>query len=76
LFALALVAVASLAVTLLLLGGPAAVMLRRAAPRRRGRWDLRLVSAMVRLLQEDKSLFAYLSPHTQFNLDARLVYVS
>jgi len=30
----------------------------------------------VRLLQENKSLFAHLSPHIKFNLDARLVYVS
>lgn len=77
LFVLALLAVVSLAVTLLLPGGPAAVaLLRRVASRRRGRWDLSLVSAMVRLLQENKSLFAHLSPHIKFNLDARLVYVS
>jgi hypothetical protein len=35
-----------------------------------------LVSAMVRLLQEDKSLFAHLASSIKFNLDARLVYVS
>lgn len=77
LFALALLVVVSLAVTLLLPGGPAAVaLLRRVASRRRGRWELSLVSAMVRLLQETKSLLAHLSPHIKFNLDARLVYVS
>ena len=77
LFVLALLAVVRLAVKLLLPGGPAAVALRRrVASRRRGRWDLSLVSAMVRLLQENKSLFANLSPHIKFNLDARLVYVS
>jgi hypothetical protein len=77
LFALALLVVVSLAVTLLVSGGlHAVVLLRRVASRRRGRWDLSLVSAMVRLLQENKSLFAHLSPHIKFNLDARLVYVS
>ena len=77
LFAVALLVVVSLAVKLLLPGGPAVLpLLRRVASRRRGRWDLSLVSAMVRLLQENKSLFAHLSPHIKFNLDARVVYVS
>jgi len=77
LFALALLVVVSLAVTLLLPGKPGAVaLLRRVASRRQGRWDLSLVSAIVRLLHADKSLLAHLSPSIQFNLDARLVYVS
>lgn len=77
LFALALLVVVSLGVKLRLRGGPgAAALLRRVASRRRGRWDLSIVSAMVRLLHEDKGLFAHLSPHIQFDLDARLVYVS
>jgi hypothetical protein len=77
LFALALLVVVSLAVTLLLPGKPGAVaLLRRVASRRQGRWDLSLVSAIVRLLHADKSLLAHLSPYIQFNLDARLVYVS
>jgi hypothetical protein len=77
LFALALLVVVSLAVQVLLPRGPDAVaLLRRVASRRRTRWDLSLVSAMVRLLQEDKSLFAHLSSSINFNLDARLVYVS
>jgi hypothetical protein len=77
LFALALLVVVSLGVKLLLRGGPgAAALLRRVASRRRGRWDLSIVSAMVRLLHQDKGLFAHLSPHIQFDLDARLVYVS
>jgi hypothetical protein len=77
LFALALLVVVSLAVKLLLSGGPPAVaLLRRVASRRRGRWDLSVVSAMVRLLHEDNSLFAHLSSYIKFNLDARLVYVS
>jgi hypothetical protein len=77
LFALALLVVVSLAVKLLVRGGPGAVaLLRRVASRRCGRWDLSVVSAMVRLLREDKGLFAHLSSHMQFNLEARLVYVS
>jgi hypothetical protein len=77
LFALALLVVVSLGSKLLVRGGPVAVaLLRRVASRRRGRWELSVVSAMVRLLQEDKSLFAHLSSRIKFNLDARLVYVS
>ncbi len=77
LFALALLAVVSLAMKLLVPGGPETVaLLRRVASRRRGRWDLSLVSAMVALLQDDKSLFGHLSPPIQFNLEARLGYVS
>jgi len=77
LFALALLVVVSLAVKLLLSGGPHAVaLLRRVASRRHGRWELSVVSAMIRLLHEDNSLFAHLSSYIKFNLDARLVYVS
>lgn len=77
LFALALLVVVSLGVKLLLRGGPGAMaLLRRVASRRRGRWDLSVVSAMVRLLQEDKSLFAHLSPRIKLNLEARLSNVS
>ena len=77
LFALALLVVVSLAVKLLLPGDPTAVaLLRRVASRRRGRWELSIVSAMVRLLHEDNGLFAHLSAYIKFNLDARLVYVS
>jgi Transposase DDE domain len=77
LFALALLVVVSLAVKLLLSGGPHAVaLLRRVASRRRGRWELSVVSAMIHLLHEDNSLFAHLSSYIKFNLDARLAYVS
>jgi hypothetical protein len=77
LFVLALLVVVSLAIKLLLpRGANAMALLRRVASRRRGRWELSLVSAMVRLLQEDKSLFAHLTSSIKFNLDARLVYVS
>ncbi|MCA1838271.1 MAG: transposase [Actinobacteria bacterium] len=71
LFALALWGVGSLAMKLLAAGGSAAVtLLRRVASRRRGRWDLSIVSAMVRLLQENKDLLAHLSSHMQFNLSS------
>ena len=77
LFALALLAVVSLAMKLLVPGGRRAVaLLRRVASRRRGRWDLSLVSAMGALLKEDKSLFSYLSSHIKFNLNAHLAYMS
>lgn len=77
LFALALLAVVSLAMKLLVPGGPQAVaLLRRVASRRRGQWDLSWVSAMVALLKEDKSLFLHLSSRIKFNLEARLAYVS
>jgi hypothetical protein len=77
LFALALLVVVSLAAKLLVPGDLDAVaLLRRVASRRRGRWELSIVSAMVRLLHADKGLFAHLSAYIKFNLDARLVYVS
>ena len=77
LFALALLAVVSLAMKLLVPGGRRAVaLLRRVASRRQGRWDLSLVSAMVALLKADKSLFGQLSARIKFNLNAHLPYVS
>ena len=77
LFALALLVVVSLGARLLVRGGPAAVaLLRRVASRRRERWELSVVSAMVRLLQEDKSLFVHLSACIKLNLEARLSNVS
>lgn len=77
LFALALLVVVSLGITLLVRGGPAAgALLRRVASRRRGRWELSVVSAMVRLLQADKSLFDHLSPRIKLDLEASLANVS
>jgi Transposase DDE domain len=77
LFALALLVVVSLGVKLLVRGGPGAVvLLRRVASRRRGRWDLSVVSAMVSLLQDDKSLFAHLSLRITLDLEASLANVS
>jgi hypothetical protein len=77
LFALALLVGVSLGVTLVVRGGAGAVaLLRRVASRRRGRWDLRVVSAMGCLRQTDKSLFAYLSPRSKLDLEARSANVS
>jgi hypothetical protein len=77
LFALALLVVVSLGIRLLVRGGPGAVvLLRRVASRRRGRWELSVVSAMVRLLQADKRLFGHLSPRIQLDLEASLANVS
>lgn len=73
LFAIALLVVVTLGVKLLAGGGPAAWrLLRRVASRRHRRWDLSLVSAMIRLLKLDKGLFEHLSPHTKLNLEASL----
>ncbi len=77
LFALALLVVVSLGVKLLVRGGAEAVaLLRRVASRRRGRWDLSVVSAIVVLLHSDKSLFAHLSPRITLDLEASLANVS
>ena len=50
--------------------------LRRVASRRRGRCELSLVSAMLSLLQQDRSLLACLLSFTKFKLDATLDNVS
>jgi hypothetical protein len=77
LFALALLVVVSLGIKLLGRGGPGALaLLRRVASRRRGRWELSVVSAMVRLLQTDKSLFEHLSPRIPLDLELSLANVS
>jgi len=77
LFALALLVVVSLGIKLLGRGGPVArALLRRVASRRRGRWDLSVVSAMVRLLHTDKSLFEHLSPRIPLDLELSLANVS
>jgi hypothetical protein len=41
-------------------------LLRRVGPRRRGRCELGLVSAMASLLQRDKRLYNDLCPHVKF----------
>jgi hypothetical protein len=51
-------------------------LLRRGASRRRGRCELSLVSAMLGLLQQDRSLLACLLSFTKFKLDTTLDNVS
>jgi hypothetical protein len=51
-------------------------LLRRVASRRRGRCELSLVSAMLSLLQQDRSLLACLLSFTKFKLNMTLDNVS
>jgi Transposase DDE domain len=77
LFAIALLAMISLGCRLLLSpsrGAPG--LLRRVASRRRRRCELGLVSAMVPLLRQDKTLYDKLSPHAKRKLEASLANVS
>jgi hypothetical protein len=77
LFAIALIILITLGVALLIRGGPGArQLLRRVASRRRGRCGLSLVSAMIALVQKDRSLFSALSPQTKLNLEVTLSNVS
>ena len=77
LFAIAFLVMTRLGSRLLLAQGHGAkVLLRRVASRRRGRCELGLVSAMVRLLQQDKTLYDALSPHVKLKLEATLANVS
>jgi hypothetical protein len=77
LFAIALLVMTSLGSKLLLAQGPRAkALLRRVVSRRRGRCELGLVSAMVSLLQQDKTLYGELCPHVKLKLEATLGNVS
>src|SRR5262245_41507535 len=77
LFAMALLVMVSLGSKLLLAQGPRAqALLRRVVSRRRGRCELGLVSAMVSLLQGDKTLYNELCPHVKLKLEATLENVS
>ena len=51
-------------------------LMRRVASRRKGRWDLSMVSAMVSLLKLDKGLIEHLAIGTKLNLEAHLPNVS
>src|SRR5216683_3264143 len=71
LFAMALLVMTSLGSKLLLAQGHRAKdLLRRVVSRRRGRCELGLVSAMVSLLQRDKTLYNDLCPHVKLKLEA------
>src|SRR6266446_4680653 len=77
LFAIAFLVMTSLGSHLLLAQGQGAkALLRRVASRRRGRCELGLVSAIVKLLQQDKTLYDELSPHVKLKLEATLANVS
>jgi hypothetical protein len=77
LFAIALLVMTSLGSKLILAQGPRAKeLLRRVVSRRRGRCELGLVSAMVSLLQRDKTLYNDLCPHVTLKLEATLENVS
>jgi hypothetical protein len=77
LFVLALLILVTLG-TFCLLGGDQGAnrLLRRVASRRRGRCELSLVSAMLGLLQQDRTLLACLLSFTKFKLDTTLKNVS
>jgi hypothetical protein len=73
LFAIALVAMTSLGMKLLVGGGAKArELLRRVASRRKGRCELSLISVVGALLRQDWSLLLDLSPRTKLNLEATL----
>ena len=77
LFAIALLVLATLGAKLLLSGGQeAGAYLRRVASRRRGRWELSVVNAIVSLLAQDCSLYQHLSGRTKLNLEGSLANVS
>lgn len=77
LFAIALLALACLGAKLLLADGQRArELLRRVCSRRRGRCELSVVSAIISLLEQDRSLYQHLSGRTKLNLEGRLAYVS
>jgi len=77
LFAIALLVLTTLGMKLLIPGGEQArSLLRRVASRRSDRCELSLISAMIYLVQEDRSLFVALSARTKLNLEASLSNVS
>lgn len=77
LFALALLVLVTLATWCLLNNQHRArQLLRRVASRRQGRCELSLVSAMLSLLQKDRSLLCCILSSIKFNLDKTLQYVS
>jgi Transposase DDE domain len=77
LFAIALLVMTSLGSQLLLTPSrDAPDLLRRVASRRRSRCELGLISAMVSLLRQDKTLYDALCPHAKLRLEATLANVS
>jgi hypothetical protein len=77
LVAIALLVVVTLASRLLLRqGAQASALLRRVASRRRGRCELRLVSAMLTLLHQAPELYDHLVPRLKLKLEGELANVS
>jgi hypothetical protein len=77
LFVLALLILVTLGTFCLLRGGQGANrLLRRVASRRRGRCELSLISTVLSLLQQDRTLLACLLSFTKFKLDTTLKNVS
>jgi hypothetical protein len=77
LFAVALLALASLGTILLIPGdGIARRFLRRVASRRRGRCELSLMMATLNLIQQDRRLLDCLFPSVKLRLEAGLPNVS
>jgi hypothetical protein len=66
----------ALGMRLLLQQGRPATALRQVASRRCGRCELRLVSAMVSLLQQDPGLYHHLVPRIKLKLEGQLANVS
>ena len=67
----------SLGTALLALGKQVMLqLLRRVASRRRGRWEVSLVNAILLLLKTDPRLWQWLDPHCTLGLEAALPNVS
>ena len=70
LFALALLVIVTLGSELILAGAQRAErLMRRVASRRHDRWGLGLVSAVINLLQRDRTLYRALSAHAKLKLE-------
>ena len=77
LFVIALLLLVSLGTALLALGKHAIIqLLRRVASRRRGRWEISLVHAVLLLLSTDATLWQWLRHDTTLDLEAALPNVS
>jgi hypothetical protein len=77
LFAIALLALLTLGMAILIADPvKARILLRRVISRRKGRCELSLMAAMLALLQRDRTLLEALSPAVKFNLEASLHNVS
>jgi Transposase DDE domain len=77
LIAISLLIVVQLAMKLLVRGQPQAfTLMRQVASRRRGRWDVSIVSAMVHLLRLHRDLFDHLCFHSKLSLEIALPNVS